>query len=83
MRKFLDLARMDNRCAGKTLEKADDALAGQQSRQSETEKHLFRQSYIFLTTPKVCRLQYDAEGRGRCFYLIEKFGFDGSSFLLL
>ena len=51
MRKLSDLARMDDTCAGGLSRNVDDTLAGQ-SRQSETEQHLFRQSYVFHTIPK-------------------------------
>ena len=59
MRTLLDLARTDNKCVGEIPENADGTLAGQQSRQSETEQHLFRQCYMFHTTPKELRLKHN------------------------
>ena len=53
MRKLLDLARTDNNCAGGFSENSDQALARHHSRGlSDTEQHLFRQSYVFHTLPK-------------------------------
>ena len=76
MRRLLDLARTDNKCAGDIPENADDALAGEQSRQSETEQHLFCQSYIFHTTRKELRLEDDPRARlDGSFLLLERFDF--------
>ena len=76
MRKLVDLARTDNKCAGEIPEIADDTLAGEQSRQSETEQHLFRQSYIFHTTPKELRLKDDPRARmDASSLLLERFDF--------
>ena len=51
MRKLSDLVRTDKNYAGGLSGNVDDTLAGQ-SRQSETQQQLFRQSYVFHTIPK-------------------------------
>lgn len=82
MRKLLDLARTDNECAGESPENAGATLAGEQSRQSETEQRLFRQSYIFHTAPKELRLEDDPRARmDASFLLLDKF--DIRHFLVL
>ena len=49
----MDLARTDNNCAGGISENPDQTLARHQSGSlSDTEQHLFRQSYVFHTLPK-------------------------------
>ena len=76
MRKLLDLACTGDRCAGVFSDNADDTLAGHQSRQSETEQHLFCQSYVFHTTPKELRVESDPEARANGgFFVREEFQF--------
>ncbi len=73
MRKLSDLACMDNNRAGGLSRNVDDTLAGQ-SRQSESEQHLFRQSYVFHTIPKELGVKPSPEvGQASSLYLIEEF----------
>ncbi len=74
IRKFLTLERTDNRCAGGSAETSNDALAGHQSRQSETKQYLFRQSYVFHTIPKIIgEKPRPKTGSREGLYLLEKF----------
>ena len=82
MRKLLDLARTDNRCAGKTPEKADDTVADTQSRRSETNQHTFRESYVFHTIPKSPGVEPDREAIEDGFMLLIE-GFRFRQFLFL
>lgn len=76
MRKFLDLARTDYNCGDGLFGNADESLAGYRSRQSETQQHLFRQSYVFHTIPKELGVipNFDINTDG-AFFLVEEFQF--------
>ena len=75
MRRLSDLVRTDRNCAGGLSGNVDDTLAGQ-SRQSETQQHLFRQSYVFHTMPKELGVKsnFDIRTHGG-FFLVEEFQF--------
>ena len=74
MRKLLNLARTDNNCAGGFSGNPDQALAGHQSRLSDAEQHLFRQSYVFHTIPKELGDKPQSKGRRvETVILIEEF----------
>ena len=62
IREFLNLARTDNRCEGGFAETSNDALDRHQSRQSKTEQHQFRRSYLFHTIPKSLGYNPDPNG---------------------
>ncbi|KAK0517191.1 hypothetical protein JMJ35_000346 [Cladonia borealis] len=74
MRKLLDLARTGNPCAGRLSGSPDETLAGHQSSLSDTEQHLFRQSYVFHTIPKELGVKPDYKhGDDAALILMEKF----------
>ena len=75
MRKLWALARTDDNYAGRLSGNVDDTLA-RRSRQSETEQHLFRQSYVFHTIPKKLGVKpCPKAGQAGSLYLIEEFQF--------
>ena len=82
IRKLLDLACMNNRCAGEFLENADEPVATNESWQSETKQHTFRESYVFHTIPKIPGVEPGREAIEDGFMLLIE-GFRFRQFLFL